>query len=102
LYVALRDPRVGQVILNEPPASHWQGPALLNVLRITDLPEVAAIFAPRRLVSLTKLPETFDHTRAIYGLERASAQCVVAGSLPEALQVWREPGGSRTRSPTGR
>jgi cephalosporin-C deacetylase-like acetyl esterase len=102
LYAALRDSRIQQVILNEPPASHWQGPALLNVLRVTDLPEVAAAFAPRRLVSLTKLPETFDYTLAIYRLERASAQYVRAGSLPEALQVWREMGGSLPRTPMGR
>jgi hypothetical protein len=85
LYAALRDSRIQQVILNEPPASHWQGPALLNVLRVTDIPEVAAAFAPRRLTSLTRLPEDFDYTRSIYKLERADAQCVMAGSLPEAL-----------------
>ncbi|MCI0534999.1 MAG: alpha/beta hydrolase family protein [Verrucomicrobiales bacterium] len=90
LYAALRDPRIGQVILNDPPASHWQGPALLNVLRVTDIPEVAAAFAPRRLVSLTKLPETFEFTRAIYRLERTSTQCVRERSLPEALQAWKE------------
>jgi hypothetical protein len=87
LYAALRDERVQQVILNEPPASHWQAPALLNVLRFTDVPEIAGAFAPRRLVSVTKLPEYFEHTRAIYRLERASTQFAQAGSLPEALMA---------------
>jgi hypothetical protein len=58
LYAALFDERVKQVILNEPPASHWQGPALLNVLRLTDVPEVAGAFAPRLLISE---PGTFDY-----------------------------------------
>jgi hypothetical protein len=77
------------VIGNDTPSSHWRGPALLNVLRVTDIPEVAGMFAPRRLVSLTKIPETFDHTRAIFRLERAEKQFVQASSLPEALELWK-------------
>jgi hypothetical protein len=100
LYAALFDSRVSQVILNTPPGSHWQSPALLNVLRITDVPEVAAALAPRRLVSLTGLPESFAFTRAVYRLERASSQCAEAGSLPEALRIWKEPADSPGRPPT--
>jgi cephalosporin-C deacetylase-like acetyl esterase len=91
LYAALFDERIKQVILNDPPASHWQRPALLNVLRVTDVAEVAGALAPRRLVSLTKLPEAFDYTKRIYGLQRASNQFVQPGSLPEALEVWKHP-----------
>src|SRR3989449_1080814 len=65
LYAALFDERVKEVILNDPPASHWQRPALLNVLRVTDIPEVAGALAPRRLISLTKPPATFDFTQRI-------------------------------------
>ena len=97
LYAGLHDQRIEQVILNEPPASHRQGPALLNVLRITDVAEAAAAFAPRRLVSLTQLPEAFDYSRAVYRLERATARCTRAGSLPEAMQVWKFPGAVRAR-----
>ena len=89
LYAALFDERIQEVILNDPPASHWQRPALLNVLRVTDIPEVAGALAPRRLVSLTKLPETFDYTQHLYQLQRASRQFVQSGSLPEALEVWK-------------
>src|SRR5207249_1836728 len=53
LYAALFDEHVKQVTLANPPASHWQGPALLNILRVSDIPEVAAAFAPRRLVFTT-------------------------------------------------
>jgi hypothetical protein len=91
LYAALFDGRITQIILNDPPASHWQRPALLNVLRVTDIPEVAGALAPRRLVSLTKLPATFDFTQRIYRLERASNQLVQSGSLPEALEIWKDP-----------
>jgi hypothetical protein len=89
LYAALLDERIKQVILRDAPGSHWQGPALLNVLRVTDIPEVAGALAPRRLVSLTKLPESFDYTQRLYRLQRASHQFVHSGSLPEALEVWK-------------
>ncbi len=91
LYAALSDGRIQQVILNDPPSSHWQHPALINVLRVTDIPEVAGALAPRRLVSLTPLPEAFNYTRKLYRMQRASAQMVQSGSLPEALEVWRHP-----------
>jgi hypothetical protein len=92
LYAALLDRRIQQVILNDPPASHWQRPALLNVLRVTDIPEVAGALAPRRLVSLTKLPDAFGYSREAYRMQGASAQFVQSGSLPEALEVWKYPG----------
>jgi hypothetical protein len=91
LYAALFDERIKQVIVSDPPASHWQRPALLNVLRVTDVAEVAGALAPRRLVSLTKPSEAFDYTKRIYGLQRASHQLVQSGSLPEALEVWKPP-----------
>src|SRR5262245_55009383 len=90
LYAGLFDERIHQIVLNEPPSSHWQGPALLNVLRVTDISEVAGAWAPRRLVSLTKLPDAFEHTRGIYRLKGASEQLGQAGSLPEALEAWRK------------
>jgi cephalosporin-C deacetylase-like acetyl esterase len=89
LYAALFDDRLQQVILNSPPASHWQSPALLNVLRVTDVAEVAAAMAPRRLISVTKLPETFDFAQQVYKLNGASKQFFQVASLPEALEIWR-------------
>ena len=88
LYAGLMDERVSRVILNDPPGSHWQRPALLNVLRVTDIPEIAAAFAPRQIVCLTPLPESFHHARRIYKLHRQAAGIIQAGSLPEALRVW--------------
>ena len=89
LYAGLFDERIQRVILNNPPASHWQGPALLNVLRVTDIPEVAAAFAPRRIVSLTTLPEQFSYARRLYNLQGHTGKLTVATSLPEALQIWK-------------
>jgi cephalosporin-C deacetylase-like acetyl esterase len=88
LYAGLFDERVKQVILNDPPSSHWQRPALLNILRLTDIPEVAGAFAPRRIVCLTNLPEAFSYTRKIYNLYGHSTNLGQAGSLPQALEVW--------------
>jgi hypothetical protein len=89
LYAALFEGSIQQVILNGSPASHWKGPGLLNVLRVTDIPEVAGMLAPRRLISLTKFQEGFDYSKRIYGLQRASRQFIESGSLPEALEVWK-------------
>ena len=94
LYAALFDERVTQVVLNDPPSSHWHEPALLNVLRVTDIPEVAGALAPRRLVCLREFPAAFDPTRAIYQLLGAQAKMTVAGSLAEAIG-WEAPGSSQ-------
>ena len=68
LYAAALDPRISRVILDNPPASHWQGPPLLNILRVTDLPEAAGLVAPREVVWLTPLAREYDYTKAIYEL----------------------------------
>ncbi|HYI96626.1 MAG TPA: acetylxylan esterase [Bryobacteraceae bacterium] len=86
LHTAALDNRITRVILEDPPPSHWQGPPLLNVLRVTDLPEVAGMIAPREIVSLTPLPEPFRYTSSIYRLHGKTIREVSA--LGEALQVW--------------
>jgi hypothetical protein len=90
LHAAALDTRITRVILDDPPSSHWQAPALLNVLRITDLAEVAGLVAPREIVSLTPLPETYRYTRSIYGLYGKTASIRQAASLGEALRVWEQ------------
>ncbi len=62
LYAALLDPAIDQVMLLDPPASHRQGPIFLNVLRYTDLPEVAGIVAPRPLIFYGQIPEAYRKT----------------------------------------
>ena len=92
LYAAALDERVTRAIVDDPPASHWQAPALLNVLRITDLPEVAGLVAPREIVSLGRLPEPYRITAAIYRLYGKSGAMREAQSLGEALRVWEKGG----------
>ena len=89
LYAGLLDPRIGEVILNDPPASHRQSPALLNVLRLTDIPEVAGAFAPRRLTCLTAVPGAWGYAQDIYRLMDAHERFGRSPSLPEALEVWK-------------
>lgn len=87
-YAAALDPRITRVIVDDPPASHRQGPPLLNVLRVTDLPEAAALLAPRELVSLTPLPAAYDYTASIYELYGARDAMREAGALGQALRIW--------------
>ncbi len=87
LYAALFENRIGKVILNDPPGSHWRAPALLNVLRVTDIAEVAGALAPRRLVSLTDCPKEFDYTEDIFHLLDAASQFSMVESLPEAVAL---------------
>jgi cephalosporin-C deacetylase-like acetyl esterase len=88
-YAAGLDDRITRVIVDDPPGSHWQGPPLLNVLRMTDLPEAAALLAPRELVSLTPLPSGYDYTASIYALYGRRDAIRQAGALGQAMQVWK-------------
>jgi hypothetical protein len=68
LYAAILEPRVHQVMLIDPPASHQEGPIFLGILRHTDLPEAAALLAPRRLNFYSRMPAAYAYTRDVYGL----------------------------------
>ena len=75
------------MILDDPPSSHWQGPALLNILRLTDLPEAAGLMAPREIVSLTPLPAPYAYTTSISALYGKKNRIRRAEDLGEALAV---------------
>ncbi|HET7214524.1 MAG TPA: acetylxylan esterase [Terriglobia bacterium] len=96
LYAAILDSRPGCVVLDHPPATHWNGPPLLDVLRVTDIPEAAALFAPHELVLLQPTGHGFDHTAALYRLTGNANKFQEARSLPAALKVWEQQ-----RSPEG-
>ncbi len=85
IYAALFEQVIGHVILRDPPASHWQKPALLTVLRLTDIPEVAGALAPRKLTVLGDLPEPFDLTREIYRVVGVGPSLRQASSLANAV-----------------
>ena len=100
LYAGLFDERVKAVIMSDAPASHWRGPALLNVLRVTDIPEVAAAFAPRELVFLRAMPPGFAETEALLkrtGNNREHSESK-AGSLAAGLGLARSRSATAVRS----
>jgi hypothetical protein len=68
LYAALLEPRVNQVMLMDAPSSHREGPIFLNIMRHTDLPEAAALLAPRRLTFYGQMPAAYDYTKHVYAL----------------------------------
>lgn len=85
LYAALLDPAIGQVILRDPPSSHFDGPALPTILRTTDIEEAAGVLAPRCLSLLSHHRNDFALTRSIFDLTGAGACFSHVSSLPEAL-----------------
>jgi len=87
IYAAAFDSRITRVVLEDPPSTHWHGPAMMNVLRTTDLAEVAAMIAPRQLVFMTRVASDFDHTRAIYRLHGHETAFRAAAGLSEALEL---------------
>jgi hypothetical protein len=68
LYAAILDPRIAQVTMLEAPESHLAGPVFLEVLRYTDLPEAAALIAPRHLTFYSRMPAAYAYTQRIYRL----------------------------------
>jgi dienelactone hydrolase len=50
LYAVLFEPTVSTLDLWHPPPSHRQGPILLNVLRMLDMPQAVALLAPRKVI----------------------------------------------------
>lgn len=50
LYASLFEDKISRLDLNEPPSSHMNGPAYLNVLRYLDIPQAAAMAAERSRV----------------------------------------------------
>ncbi|MFO0891754.1 MAG: prolyl oligopeptidase family serine peptidase [Isosphaeraceae bacterium] len=70
-YAALIEPSAAEVILVHPPASHRDGPALLNVLRVLDIPAAAGLLAPRPLTLVGASPDAYQLTRTLYELSGA-------------------------------
>ena len=68
LYAAILDPAIHQAMLIEPPSTHADAPTFLNILRHTDLPEAAALLAPRHLSFFSRVPDAFDYTQHVYSL----------------------------------
>ncbi|MGA2032032.1 MAG: hypothetical protein ABSG68_07245, partial [Thermoguttaceae bacterium] len=67
-YAALWEPEIAGVILSKPPLGHMEAdaPALLNVLRVCDIPDVLGMLAPRPLVICAERSEALDKVAASY------------------------------------
>lgn len=85
LYAAVLNPTTSQLIVRDLPPSHQQAPPILNALRITDIPEVAAAFAPKRLTFLGNRPAGFEWIERVYALHKKPHGLSEAASLAEAL-----------------
>jgi hypothetical protein len=71
-YAALLGPRIGEVVIVDPPMSHRDGPIFLNVMRVLDIPEALGLLAPRPLTLINAKDKAFDRTAEIYRLAGAA------------------------------
>lgn len=101
LYAALFEGRIAQVVLKTPPASHFDGPAMLAILRGTDIAEVAGAIAPRELTLLSAPPPAFSPTESIFHLSDCAPSFMRIGSLVEALRPQSGDSPRRDLSPRG-
>jgi dienelactone hydrolase len=85
LYAGILEEGISQAILINAPTSHRRAPHFLGILRLTDLPEAAALMAPRRVTFYGVLPEEFGLTREIFGLLGLQDRCRLSMSLYGAL-----------------
>jgi cephalosporin-C deacetylase-like acetyl esterase len=86
LYAAILDPRIQQVMLMDPPSSHVEGPLFLGVLRHLDLPEAAALLAPRRLNFYSHMPQAYEPVRRIYALYNKPDHVFLAMDIEAVLE----------------
>jgi dienelactone hydrolase len=79
IYAALLEPDIAGLMLRQPPASHLAGsaPALLNVLRVCDVPEALGMVAPRLVTLLGGAVDAFQRSAAIYRAAGAAEKFVV-------------------------
>ncbi len=88
LYAAALDDGIAQAILLDAPTTHAGGretAGFLNVLRYTDLPEAAALVAPRRVTFYGRQPGAYAFTRRIFDLygqgDRMRLTMTIEGAL---------------------
>lgn len=85
LYAAALDESITQAILIRAPSSHLEGPILLGAMRHADLPDIAALLAPRRLTFYGQMPAAFGRTRQIYERLGVGDRISVSMSVGAAL-----------------
>ncbi len=85
LYATALDESIAHAILIRAPASHVDGPVVLGALRHVDLPDVAALIAPRRLTFYGQMPAQYSRTKQIYEELGVGARITVSMSVGAAL-----------------
>ena len=65
-YAALNETSISEVIAVDPPTSHREGPHLLNVLKVLDIPEALGMLAPRHLTLINAKDAAFGRTVKLY------------------------------------
>ena len=88
LYAAALDEQIAQAILIDAPTTHAagrSGPVFLNVLKYTDLPEAAALVAPRRVTFYGREPEPYGFTRDVFELYGQGEKMRLTMTLEGAL-----------------
>jgi cephalosporin-C deacetylase-like acetyl esterase len=86
LYAAILDEGIHQVFLIRPPSSHEEGPLFLNILRYLDLPEAAALIAPRPLSFYGRLPTAYEPVVHVYELFGQSMRPYVSRDIEATIQ----------------
>ena len=73
-YAALLEPDIAGAILCRPPTTHMaeSAPALLNVLRVCDIPEAVGLLAPRPTTIIQGQVDWIHRVRQIYGAAGAA------------------------------
>jgi hypothetical protein len=84
LYAGIFHPEVDRIELLEPTSTHRDGPFLLNVLRILDLPQAAALAFPRTVAFYGADPDQWDWSRSIARLYDPNHPPIEFHKLPDA------------------
>jgi dienelactone hydrolase len=79
VYAALLEPDVAGLTLDQLPATHMDdsAPALLNVLRVCDIPEALGMLAPRPVTLVGNNAEAGQKAAAIYRAAKASDKLIL-------------------------
>ncbi|MCL4782782.1 MAG: acetylxylan esterase [Bryobacterales bacterium] len=86
IYAGAVEERISRVVLDRPPESHWDGPAVMHALRYTDIPEVAGLIAPREVAFLGRVPAAYHPVETIARLHPGGKQVRRVNSLGEAMR----------------
>ncbi len=89
IYAALLEPRITELVLEQPVATHWAGgPEFCGVLRVGDLPQNLAALCPRPLTFVGQVPAGYEWTRSAYATAGAAERVRVISRTAD----WRPSG----------